>query len=260
MQLNNKRIVVTGVASGIGAGTLRAYVREGATVCGLDVADEAGRANVAEANASGPGSATYYHCDISSPDQVFDCFEQAAREMGGIDVLAQIAAIENFNPAEDFTVDEMQQTWNVNINGTLLTNQAACRAMRQQDGGAIINFASDVALAGMPNSALYATSKGAVLSWTRTVAYEWASKFNIRCNCVNPTIKTPMYEQYLASLSAGELENHLASEKLRVPLGGAMGDVDRDMAPVMVFLASDASRFINGQIICVNGGRNMLRG
>jgi len=260
MQLQGKRIVVTGVASGIAAGTLRAYVREGATVCALDIADDAGAQAVADANAEGPGKASYHHCDISSAEQVFGCFEQAARQMGGIDVLAQIAAIESFNAAEDFTPEEMQATWNVNINGTILTNQAACKTMQKQCHGAIINFASDVALAGMPNSALYATSKGAVLSWTRTIAYEWASKYNIRCNCVNPTIKTPMYEQYLASLTPEQLAQHQASEILRVPLGGSMGDVDRDMAPVMVFLASDASRFINGQIICVNGGRNMLRG
>jgi 2-hydroxycyclohexanecarboxyl-CoA dehydrogenase len=260
MQLQGKRIIVTGVASGIAAGTLRAYVREGAIICALDIAEEAGEQVVAAANAEGPGRATYHHCDISSPEQVFGSFEQAAKDMGGLDVLAQIAAIEGFNAAEDFSLEEMQATWNVNINGTILTNQAACKIMRKQSAGAIINFASDVALAGMPNSALYATSKGAVLSWTRTIAYEWASKYNIRSNCVNPTIKTPMYDQYLTSLSPEELAQHQASEKLRVPLGGAMGDVDRDMAPVMVFLASDASRFINGQIICVNGGRNMLRG
>jgi NAD(P)-dependent dehydrogenase (short-subunit alcohol dehydrogenase family) len=260
MQLEGKRIIVTGAASGIAAGTLRAYVREGATVCALDIAGQAGEKNVAAANAEGPGKASYYHCNISSPEQVSSVFDRAAKAMGGVDVLAQIAAIEGFNAAENFTLEEMQATWNVNINGTLLTNQAACRIMRQQSGGAIINFASDVALAGMPNSALYATSKGAVLSWTRTIAYEWASKYNIRSNCVNPTIKTPMYEQYLASLSPEELAQHQTSEKQRVPLGGSMGDVDRDMAPVMVFLASEASRFINGQIICVNGGRNMLRG
>jgi len=260
MQLQGKRVIVTGAASGIAAGSLRAYVREGATVCALDIADEAGEKIVAEANAEGPGEATYYHCDISSPEQVNNVFERAAKAMGGVDVLAQIAAMEGFKAAEDFTVEDMQATWNVNINGTLLTNQAACRIMRKQSGGAIINFASDVALAGMPNSALYATSKGAVLSWTRTIAYEWASKYNIRANCVNPTIKTPMYEQYLASLNPEQLAQHQASEKQRVPLGGAMGDADRDMAPVMVFLASEASRFINGQIICVNGGRNMLRG
>ena len=113
--------------------------------------------------------------------------------------------------------------------------------MQQQECGAIINFSSDAALSGMPNSALYAASKGAVLSWTRTIAHEWAMQHNIRCNCVNPTMKTPMYEQWLSHLSSEELAQHRASEKFKVPLGGSMGDVDKDMAPVMVFLASDAS-------------------
>lgn len=260
MQLKDKRIIVTGAASGIGAGTVRAYVREGAVVSALDISDEAGEQVVAAANKEGTGSAHYYHCDVASPEQVFTTFDSAAQTMGGLDVLSHVAAIENFNAAEDFTLEQMQGTWNVNINGTILTNQAACQLMKKRPGGAIINFASDVALAGMPGSALYATSKGAVLSWTRTIAYEWASKFNIRCNCVNPTMKTPMYDQYLASLTPEELAQHQAAEKRQVPLGGSMGDVERDMSPVMVFLASEGSRFVNGQIICVNGGRNMLRG
>lgn len=112
----------------------------------------------------------------------------------------------------------------------------------------------------MENSALYAASKGAVLSWTRTIAYEWAMKYNIRCNCINPTMKTPMYQQYLDSLEPEAREVFLNAEKMKVPMKGEMGDVDRDMAPVMVFLAADASSYINGQIIAVNGGRNMLRG
>ena len=69
-----------------------------------------------------------------------------------------------------------------------------------------------------------------------------------------------MYEAWLAGLTEEERQAHLAAEKMRVPIGGAMGDVDEDMAPVMVFLASDASKFIDGQIFCVNGGRNMVRG
>lgn len=260
MQLEGKRIIVTGGANGIAAGTVRAYVREGAVVSVLDIADELGEKVVQEANALGNGKATYYHCDISNQEEVFAVFEKAAEEMGGLDVLAHVAGIESNKPAEDFTVDDMNKMWSININGTILTNQAAAKIMQKQGEGAIINFASDVALAGMPNGALYATSKGAVISWTRTIAYEWASKYNIRCNSINPTMKTPMYEQYKASLSPEKLTAFLASEKTRVPLGGEMGDVDRDMAPVMVFLASDASRFINGQIIPVNGGRNMLRG
>ena len=259
MKLKGKRIIVTGGSQGIAASTVRAYVREGAIVAAVDILDEAGEKTVKEANAQGSGKAVYYHCDISNSDEVFNVFEKAEKEMGGLDVLAQVAGIESHKPAEDFTTDEIDKMWAVNISGTISTNQAACKLMQKQKKGAIINFASDVGLMGMPFGAIYAASKGAVLSWTRTIAYEWAMQYNIRCNCVNPTIKTPMFEQYLARLSPEDLEAFLATEKQRVPLSGEMGDADRDMAPVMVFLASDDSGYINGQVICVNGGRVMVR-
>jgi len=261
MQLKDKRIIVTGGANGIAAGTVRGYVKEGATVAVLDIQDEQGKKVVEEANLLGEGKATYYHCNIANQEEVNAVFKQAAVDMGGLDVLAHIAAIDRHNAAEDFTQEDMQFFWDINLNGTIFTNQAACKIMREQKGEfAIINFASDVALSGMPNSALYAATKGAVLSWTRTIAYEWAMKYNIRCNSVNPTMKTPMYEQYVADLEPAARDTFLKAERMKVPMKGEMGDVDRDMAPVMVFLASDASSFINGQIIAVNGGRNMLRG
>ncbi|MYM63045.1 SDR family NAD(P)-dependent oxidoreductase [Pseudomaricurvus sp. HS19] len=262
MQLSGKRIIVTGGASGIAASTVRAYVREGALVASLDITEAAGRAVVdaANAQAQGSGRATFFCCDISRPEQVFEVFTQAVEWLGGLDVLAHIAGIDRSKPAEAWTLEDMNLMWGINLNGTILCNQAACRQFQKEGSGAIINFASDVALAGMPNGAIYAASKGAVLSWTRTIAHEWASKYNIRCNSVNPTMKTPMFEEYKASLSPEQLQAFLASEKQRVPLGGEMGDADRDMAPVMVFLASDASHFINGQILPVNGGRVMLHG
>lgn len=260
MQLQGKRIIVTGCASGIGAGTVRAYAREGATVCALDRDATGGAATVNEANAQGAGTVHFFHCDIADRDQVVAVFREAEQVMGGLDVLANVAGIENSGAAEDLSSEDLAQMWAVNINGTVFTNQAACKHMQAQGGGAIINFSSDAALAGMPNSAHYAASKGAVLAWTKTIAYEWGVKFNIRCNSVCPAIRTPMYEAWLAGLSDEERRAHLAAEKLRVPIGGGMGDVDEDMAPVMVFLASDASKFIDGQIFCVNGGRNMVRG
>lgn len=261
MELTGKRIIVTGGANGIAAGTVRGYVKAGATVAVLDIQDEQGQKVVEEANKLGEGKATYYHCNVADRDEVFAVFKEASDAMGGLDVLAHIAGVEKMNAAEDYTPEEMNFVWGVNINGTVFTNQAACSIMRAQQGEfAIINFASDTASTGMPNGALYAASKGAVYSWSRTIAYEWAMKYNIRTNCVNPTMKTPMYEQYLDSLAPEEREKFLAAERLKVPMKGEMGDVDRDMSPVMVFLASDASSYINGQIIPVNGGRNMLRG
>lgn len=261
MELQGKRIIVTGGANGIAAGTVRGYVKAGAKIAVLDIMDEQGKKVVEEANLLGEGQATYYHCDVSNREEVMSVFEQAAKDMGGLDVLAHIAGVEKINTAEGYTPEEMKFVWDVNINGTIFTNQAACKIMSEQEGEfAIINFASDAALAGMANSALYAASKGAVLSWSRTIAYEWAIKYNIRTNCVNPTMKTPMYQQYLDSLEPEAREVFLKAERLKVPMKGEMGDVDRDMAPVMVFLASDASSYINGQTIPVNGGRNMIRG
>lgn len=258
MQLKGKRIIVTGGARGIAAGTVRAYVREGAIVSALDIADELGEKSVKEANAQGDGKASYYHCDISNPAEVFSVFEKAEKDMGGLDVLAHIAGVETTKPAEAYTPEEMNAMWRININGTILTNQAACKLMQKQGKGAIINFASDASY-GMPNSALYAASKGAVLSWTRTIAHEWGLEYNIRSNCVNPTAKTPMYEQWKANAPPEQLKMHLELNKTRYPIGGGLGDTDRDIAPVMVFLATDGSGYINGQIIAVNGGSTMLR-
>lgn len=262
MDVTGKRIIITGGGRGIGASTLRAYVREGAKVVSLEIDPVSGQREVDVANSqtSKGGEAMFVQCDISSPDSVNDAFAEAKHYLGGLDVFANIAAIDFSSPAEDWSVQQMQAIWGVNINGTILTNQAACKIFIDEGQGNIINFASDVAMAGMPNGALYAASKGAVLSWTRTIAKEWASKYNIRCNCVNPTMATPMYETYLASLSESDLAAFKAKEKQTVPLGGRMGDPDKDMAPVMLFLASDASGFINGQIVPVNGGRIMLHG
>jgi NAD(P)-dependent dehydrogenase (short-subunit alcohol dehydrogenase family) len=111
----------------------------------------------------------------------------------------------------------MNPMWSINRNGAILCDQAACKQFKQEGKGVIINFAADVAMAGMPNGAIYAASKGAVLSWTRTIAMEWAAKYNIRCNCVNPTMKTPMFEEYKAGLTPAALSAFLASEKQRVP-------------------------------------------
>ena len=259
MQLKGKRIIVTGGSGGIAAATTRAYVREGAIVTVVDISDEQGAKNVAEANLLGGGHAEYIHCDIANSDEVFSVFESAEKNMGGLDVLAHIAAIESNKTAEDFTTDEMDFVWKININGTILTNQAACKLMQKQGGGAIINYASDVAMLGMPGAALYSASKGAVLSWTRSIGIEWGTKYNIRCNCVNPTIKTPMYEHWRAHADAEMLKLHDASNKYGYPIGGGMGDADKDLAPVMVFLASDGSGYMNGQVFAVNGGSTVVR-
>ncbi len=252
MQLRDKRIIVTGGASGIAAAAVRAYAREGARVASLDINDEAGRRTAAEA-----GSAvTYFHCDVTRRQEVFDVFAQAVAHLGGLDVLANAAGLEGRTPAEDITDEEWDRLFNVNVKGTLYCNQAAFQYLKDH-GGRIINFGSGAAIRGQAGSAHYSASKGAVMAWTRAVAQEWA-KYNITVNAVVPAIWTPMYEAFRAHLSEQERMMHDMAMQYVVPLGGRLGDADRDMAPVMVFLASDAPRFMTGQAIAVDGGMIML--
>ena len=252
MQLQGKRIVVTGGANGIGAATVRAYAREGARVVSLDVDDEAGRRVAAEA---GDG-VTYYHCNISRREEVFAVFEQVVAELGGLDVLVNVAAVEGPKASEELDDDDWDRILTVNVKGTAFTNQAAYHHMKGQ-GGRIINFGSAAGVRGQPGSAHYAASKGAVMAWTRTVAQEWG-KEGITVNAVMPAAWTRMYDNYRAHLSEQELAIHDAAMEHRIPLGGRLGDSDRDVAPVMVFLASDSAHFITGQSIPVDGGMVMV--
>lgn len=262
MQLEGYKIIVTGGTKGIGAGVVRGYVREGAQVVFCGTNDERGKASEAEANAQqgATGHATYIRCDISEKDQVEAFFAEALGILGGLDVLANIAGVEKSLPAEAFQKEDIDFLMGVNFNGTVWTNQAAYRAFKEAGvEGAIINYASDTGMTGAPNMGVYAASKGAVLAWTRTIASEWGSASNVRCNCVAPAIKTPMYEGYLASMSEEERAAYLMGLKQMFPIDGDMGEVDRDLVPVMVFLASRSARYINGQCIPVNGGLVMVR-
>jgi NAD(P)-dependent dehydrogenase (short-subunit alcohol dehydrogenase family) len=252
MLLRDRRIIVTGGASGIAAATVRAYAREGARVASLDVNDEAGRRVAAEAGER----VIYHHCDVSRRDDVFAVVARAVATMGGLDVLANVAGIERGTPAEDIPQEEWDLVFDVNVKGTLYTNQAAFRHMKGR-GGRIINFGSGAAIRGQRGSAHYSAAKGAVMAWTRTVAQEWA-RYEIPVNSVVPAIWTPMYDAHRARMSDEERAIHDMTMQYVVPLGGRLGDPDRDIAPVMVFLASDGARFVTGQAIAVDGGMIML--
>lgn len=252
MQLSGKRIIVTGAASGIGAAALRAYAREGARVVGLDIDDTGGERVCREAGEA----VRFARCDVADRAAVDAAVDAAAAALGGLDVLAHVAGVERRAPAEEIADADWDLIFNVNVKGTLYTNQAAFRHLREH-GGRIINFGSGAGIRGQAGSAHYSASKGAVMAWTRTVAQEWG-KYRITVNSVVPAIWTPMYDAYRARMSDQERMIHDLAMQHVVPLGGRLGDPDQDMAPVMVFLAGDASRFMTGQCIAVDGGMIML--
>lgn len=257
-ELKGKRIIITGSARGMGAATVRTYVKAAADVIAMDVLDDSGKAVVEEAAASGPGTAAYLHVDVSDRQSVEAAFEEAVKRLGGLDVLAHPAAIHRLGDASDVTVDDWDLIFAINVRGTMLTNQVAHRYMKESGGGSIINFGSISGLRPEVGSAAYSASKGAVHSWTRTAAGIWGAD-DVRVNAILPAIATPMYHEALAQFddeqrTASYWQNHHS-----IAMGQKYGDPDRDLGPVMVFFASDASRFITGQLIPVDGGQASVR-
>lgn len=252
MKLDGKRIIVTGGARGIGAAVVRAYALEGAQVASFDVLDESGKQVAEGADNKGPGTVRYYHCDVSRQSEVKDAFASALGNLGQLDVLANVAGIERSSPAEVITDKELDLIFKINFYGAVYTNQEAFKYMHER-GGRIINFGSSAGLMPFVNGAHYSAAKGAVISWTRTVAHEWG-KYGIGVNAVAPAIWTSMYDEHRAVMSHEQIKAHDAMMSALIPLGGQLGDADRDIAPVMIFLASEDSRFITGQIIPVDGG------
>ena len=252
MQLDGLGIIVTGAANGIGAATLAAYVREGARVAALDVEDEAGRERVAPLG----DAARYLHCDVSVKAEVDHAFDAAVAWLGRLDVLVNVAAIERGGPAESIPAEEWAHVLGVNLMGTVFTNQAAFRHLKGH-GGRIVNFGSGGAVRGQVGSSHYAASKGAVHAFTRTVAQEWGG-YGITVNAVAPAAWTRMYDEYLERLGAAGREMAIAAMRPMIPIGGKLGDPERDVAPVLVFLASRAAHFVTGQLISIDGGMVML--
>ena len=146
----------------------------------------------------------------------------------------------------------------INVRGTMLTNQVAHGHMKASGGGSIINFGSISGQRPEPGAASYSTAKGAVHSWTRTAAGTWGAD-NIRVNAILPAMDTPMYREAMAQAPAEQLEGSRQINLATIYMGGEYGDPDKHLGPVMVFLASDASWFITGQLIPVDGGQTSVR-
>ncbi|SFV17865.1 SDR family NAD(P)-dependent oxidoreductase [Pseudoduganella namucuonensis] len=258
MRLAGKRIIITGGAQGIGASVVRACVAEGASVTSMDVNDTLGEAVVADVVGKGAGYAAYAHCDVSARAEVERVFARAAEAMGGLDVLINAAGVHRHCDPDRIDDALYDMLFNINVRGTMHTNGVAHRLMAANGAGNIINFGSESGLTGELNNALYAATKAAVHTWTRNVARQWGPD-GVRVNAVLPYMVTPMYESFRNALSPEALAAHDAETKTAIPLGGRFGDCARDLAPVMVFLASDDSRFITGQMFPVDGGLVSVR-
>lgn len=244
----DKRVIVVGGASGVGAACVRSLAEAGASVVSLDLSVEQG-----EQVATQTGQ-RFRRCDVSDREQVFEQIDAAAADLGGLDALVHSAGILAQGPADELTDETWDRVMAINARGPVLTNQAAFPHLKKSaDRGSITNFASSSALTAYPGGAAYAASKAAVMAWTRTLAVEWAP-FGIRANVVHPSAATPMVEQHLTKMTEEEKVAYAELLRQKVPLGGKFGDPDRDIAPVITFLVSDGARFMTGQNVAINGG------
>lgn len=252
VSLEGRRIIVTGGASGMGEAMVRAFPALGARIVSLDMAADAGRTIAETAGAVG-----FLSVDVANEDSVADATGRAVALLGGLDVLIHAAGIAPSSAGADTALDLWERTMAVNATGTFLMNRAVFPHMKAE-GGAILNFASAAGVRGHPGKAAYAAAKGAVVAWTRTVAQEWG-RHGISVNAIAPAVWTPMYQASRNELTPDELAAHDVVKTRTIPLGGRLGDVEKDFIPVMAFLASGGARFVSGQIIPIDGGMLMMR-
>ena len=243
------RIVITGAAGGAGSAAVELFAEDGASVAA--VVHKTGLS----ATLRGFPNVHEFACDISDRGAVHAIFDRIARDLGGVDALIHTAAVEGYVRASDIDDTHLTPILRVNIGGTIYTNQAAHRHMRDAGGGSIVNFHSLAAILGaFSDLGHYAASKGAVGAWTRTAAREWGPD-GVRVNAIAPVMRTTMLDNYLGTLSEDELTAYTESMRGVIHLNdGKHGDPKQHIAPVLRFLASDASAFITGQTIAVDGG------
>lgn len=253
-RLENKIVLITGAARGIGESIARVFHREGAKVILSDILNEQGKALAKEL-----GDRAYFiHLDVKNEGEWKLIYEKILLEYGGLDVLVNNAGITGFletkGPfdAENPDMESFEEVMRVNLNGTVLGCKYAIPLMKRKGKGSIINISSRSGLVGIPGAAAYAASKAAVRNHTKSVALLCAEKgYHIRCNSIHPAaIMTPMWD---AMLGEGEMRQKIIQDvEAGIPLGH-FGE-PADVAYAALYLASDESKYVTGIELNVDGG------
>lgn len=243
--IQDKVALITGGANGIGYAIAELFLEKGAAVALLDL-----NKDVTEiAKKLDQTRAIGLLCDVTDNDSMDQAINMAKKHFGKIDILVNCAGIALLDDAENISDVFWQKTMDINLTGTFKMCQKVGNILiEQKTGGKIINLASQAALIALDNHVAYCASKAAILGVTKSLALEWA-QFDIKVNAISPTV---ILTELGKKAWAGEVGEKAKKE---IPLGRF--GFPEEVAAVALFLASDASNFITGENIVIDGGNTI---
>nr|WP_297768843.1 3-oxoacyl-[acyl-carrier-protein] reductase [uncultured Butyrivibrio sp.] len=242
--LKGKVAVVTGGSRGIGRAIAEKFAENGANLAIIATrATEEAKKFIEELKEKGV-DARIYTCDIKNPEEVESAAEEITADFGGVDILVNNAGITRDNILPSLSIMDIGDVIDVNLKGTMFVTRSFIRQFVRKKNGNIINISSVVGLMGNKGQTNYAASKAGIIGFTKSVAKEYGRK-NIRCNAVAPGfIATDMTDK-LSPEQVQEINKQITLGRLGSPL---------DVAELVLFLASDRSSYITGEVIKVDGG------
>lgn len=245
VSLAGRRVLVTGGARGLGAAFVKALVEARAQVAFGDVLSDEGRALAAQLSEAGH-AAHFFALDLADPASIDAFVAQGVAALGGIDALVNNAAITNSGGklSTEINVATWDAVMTVNVRGVWLVSNAALPHLAQSGRGAIVNLASDTAMWGAPKLLAYVTSKGAVIAMTHAQAREFGAH-GVTVNAIAPGLTEVEATTYVPA------DRHAFYMEGRALTRAQLPD---DVTGPVLFLLSDAARFVTGQLLPVNGG------
>ena len=245
-RLRGKRIIVTGAGSGIGRAIALRFAAEGARVVISDVDEEAAARVAAETG----GETLVRKTDVTSTSEVETLVQTSVEEWGGLDVMVNNAGIGVAGTTTVTTEEDYERVMDVCLRGTFLGMKHAIPAIRDSEGGSVINMSSVAALVGIADRAVYGAAKGAILAITRAAAIDHVEE-GVRVNCIAPgTVDTP----WIGRITAGydDPEEARRNMQARQPHGRLV--TPEEIAAMAAYLASDESASVIGACMVVDGG------
>ena len=245
--LQNKKAVVTGAASGIGKAIALLFAKQGAQVHLLDMNEEGLATAVNEITVAG-GSAVAHALRVDVQADVKAVFEK----INGLDILVNCAGISNIGKADTTSEADFDKVINVNVKGTYNCLHEAIPFMKENKSGVIVNMASIAASVGIPDRFAYSMSKGAVVGMTLSVAKDYLAD-GIRCNCISPArVHTPFVDNFLAKTYPGNEKEMFDKLSKTQPIGRMA--IPDEIAHLVLYLCSDEASFITGCDYPIDGG------